>query len=187
MIIDGLPGEVREGDAAPAALLTWAVACYRRPLTAGVLLAARITARTTGLAPKVVDLVPMVVLLGGLYFVQQRMVAARASISPTMSAGQQKLMQYLPVFFAGDVTGNGTLDIVIAESEYVDGLMAWFENRLAEGEGLVEHRMEAGSLRFNFAHSLQAWVDGDGLLHRRQIVGVDELEPCVSAHGDIGR
>jgi YidC/Oxa1 family membrane protein insertase len=42
----------------------------------------------------------LVVLLGGLYFVQQRMVAARASISPTMSAGQAKLMQYLPVFFA---------------------------------------------------------------------------------------
>jgi YidC/Oxa1 family membrane protein insertase len=42
----------------------------------------------------------LVVLLGGLYFVQQRMVAARASISPTMSVGQQKLMQYLPVFFA---------------------------------------------------------------------------------------
>ena len=28
------------------------------------------------------------------------MVAARAAISPTMSVGQQKLMQYLPVFFA---------------------------------------------------------------------------------------
>ncbi|HSM64926.1 MAG TPA: YidC/Oxa1 family membrane protein insertase [Ilumatobacteraceae bacterium] len=42
----------------------------------------------------------LVVLLGGLYFVQQRMVAARAAISPTMSAGQAKLMQYLPVFFA---------------------------------------------------------------------------------------
>jgi len=42
----------------------------------------------------------LVVLLGALYFVQQRMVAARASISPTMSASQQKLMQYLPVFFA---------------------------------------------------------------------------------------
>jgi YidC/Oxa1 family membrane protein insertase len=42
----------------------------------------------------------LVVLLGALYFVQQRMVAARASISPTMSAGQAKLMQYLPVFFA---------------------------------------------------------------------------------------
>jgi YidC/Oxa1 family membrane protein insertase len=42
----------------------------------------------------------LVVVLGALYFFQQRMVAARASVSPTMSPGQQKLMQYLPVFFA---------------------------------------------------------------------------------------
>lgn len=42
----------------------------------------------------------LVVLLGGLYFFQQRMVAARASVSPSMSPAQQKLMQYLPVFFA---------------------------------------------------------------------------------------
>jgi YidC/Oxa1 family membrane protein insertase len=42
----------------------------------------------------------IVVVLGGLYFFQQRMVAARATISPTMSPTQQKLMQYLPVFFA---------------------------------------------------------------------------------------
>jgi YidC/Oxa1 family membrane protein insertase len=42
----------------------------------------------------------LVVVLGGLYFFQQRMVAARAAVSPTMSPGQQKLMQYLPVFFA---------------------------------------------------------------------------------------
>ena len=39
-------------------------------------------------------------MLGGLYFFQQRMVAARAAVSPTMSPGQQKLMQYLPVVFA---------------------------------------------------------------------------------------
>ena len=38
--------------------------------------------------------------LGRLYFVQQRMVAARAAVSPTMSPTQQKLMQYLPVVFA---------------------------------------------------------------------------------------
>jgi YidC/Oxa1 family membrane protein insertase len=44
--------------------------------------------------------VSLVVLLAGLYFVQQRMVAARAAVSPTMSAAQQKLMQYLPVVFA---------------------------------------------------------------------------------------
>jgi YidC/Oxa1 family membrane protein insertase len=40
-----------------------------------------------------------VVLLGVLYWVQQRMVASR-NVSPTMSQGQQKLMQYLPVAFA---------------------------------------------------------------------------------------
>lgn len=34
-----------------------------------------------------------------LYFVQQRMVASR-TVSPTMSASQQKLLQYLPVAFA---------------------------------------------------------------------------------------
>ncbi|MFT6290075.1 MAG: YidC/Oxa1 family membrane protein insertase [Ilumatobacter sp.] len=42
----------------------------------------------------------LVVALGGLYFGQQRMVAARASISPSMSPTQQKVMQYLPVVFA---------------------------------------------------------------------------------------
>ena len=42
----------------------------------------------------------LVAVLGGLYFFQQRMVAARAAVSPTMSETQQKLMQYLPVVFA---------------------------------------------------------------------------------------
>ena len=41
----------------------------------------------------------LVVALAGLYFVQQRMVASR-TVSPTMSATQAKLMQYLPVAFA---------------------------------------------------------------------------------------
>jgi YidC/Oxa1 family membrane protein insertase len=42
----------------------------------------------------------LVVILGLLYLVQQRMVAARAAVSPTMSPAQQKMMQYLPVAFA---------------------------------------------------------------------------------------
>ena len=42
----------------------------------------------------------LVVALATLYFLQQRMVAARAAVSPTMSPTQQKLMQYLPVVFA---------------------------------------------------------------------------------------
>jgi YidC/Oxa1 family membrane protein insertase len=43
--------------------------------------------------------ISLVVALAGLYFVQQKMVASR-TVSPTMSAGQAKLMQYLPVAFA---------------------------------------------------------------------------------------
>ncbi len=42
----------------------------------------------------------LVVVLGLLYFVQQKMVASRAAVSPTMSATQAKMMQYLPVVFA---------------------------------------------------------------------------------------
>ena len=40
----------------------------------------------------------LVVILMGLYFLQQRMIASR-TVSPTMSPTQQKIMQYLPVFF----------------------------------------------------------------------------------------
>lgn len=43
--------------------------------------------------------VASVLLLGVLYYVQQRMVASRTA-SPTMSPTQQKIMQYLPVVFA---------------------------------------------------------------------------------------
>ena len=64
-----------------------------------------------------------------------------------------------------DVTGDGRLDIVIAESEYPDGRMAWFENGLAEGKGWIEHRMEADNWPFNFSHSLQAWNDAAGQPH----------------------
>ncbi|MFM8956590.1 MAG: YidC/Oxa1 family membrane protein insertase [Actinomycetota bacterium] len=42
----------------------------------------------------------LVVALAAIYWVQQRMVASR-TVSPTMSASQQKIMQYLPVALAG--------------------------------------------------------------------------------------
>lgn len=41
----------------------------------------------------------LVVALGGLFFIQQRMVASRTT-SPTMSPTQAKIMQYMPVAFA---------------------------------------------------------------------------------------
>jgi YidC/Oxa1 family membrane protein insertase len=41
----------------------------------------------------------LIIVLGGLFFVQQRMIASR-TVSPTMSPTQAKIMQYLPVAFA---------------------------------------------------------------------------------------
>ena len=59
-----------------------------------------------------------------------------------------------------DITGNGIDDIVIAESEYVDGKLSWFENRLTENADTpwIEHELED---ELNFAHSLEAWRDPD--------------------------
>jgi hypothetical protein len=64
-----------------------------------------------------------------------------------------------------DITGNGRDDIVIAESEYTDGKLSWFENRLAEDpeDPWVEHKMGRA---LNFAHSLGARRDADtGQVH----------------------
>jgi len=43
--------------------------------------------------------VGLVVALAGVYWIQQRMVASR-TVSPTMSATQAKILQYMPVAFA---------------------------------------------------------------------------------------
>jgi len=57
-----------------------------------------------------------------------------------------------------DITGNGRLDLVVTESEYPDGRLAWFEN-CADGDGTprwIEHRLLHP---LNFSHSLTAWRD----------------------------
>ncbi|MDH7568511.1 MAG: VCBS repeat-containing protein, partial [Armatimonadota bacterium] len=59
-----------------------------------------------------------------------------------------------------DITGNGRPDVVIAESEYMEGRLSWFENRMAEDPGhpWVERPMETPLI---YAHSLDAWRDGN--------------------------
>jgi hypothetical protein len=58
-----------------------------------------------------------------------------------------------------DITGNGVLDIVITDSEYMDGTLSWYENRLnEEGADWVEHRL---CDRIVYSHSLEVnTVDG---------------------------
>ena len=60
-----------------------------------------------------------------------------------------------------DITGNGRPDVIIAESEYPDCQVYWFENRTVEDPAnpWAEHRLDAG---FVFIHSLDAWRGSDG-------------------------
>ena len=53
-----------------------------------------------------------------------------------------------------DISGSGSPDILIVDSEYMDGKLSWFENKLAEGEGFVEHVVETPVV---YGHSLSAW------------------------------
>ncbi|MBN1673009.1 MAG: VCBS repeat-containing protein [Kiritimatiellae bacterium] len=62
-----------------------------------------------------------------------------------------------------DITGTGRPDIVVVESEYPDGRLSWFENRVTENPGApwLEHPMDPGDMPMNFAHSLWARREGD--------------------------
>ncbi|MFZ9445267.1 MAG: YidC/Oxa1 family membrane protein insertase, partial [Ilumatobacteraceae bacterium] len=77
----------------------------------------------------------LIVVLCGLFFVQQRMVASRTT-SPTMSAGQAKVMQYLPVAFAVFqvflLTG---LVIYYLVQAIVRIIQQWYITRRFYGEG----------------------------------------------------
>jgi hypothetical protein len=63
-----------------------------------------------------------------------------------------------------DITGNGRADAVVVESEYPDGRLSWFENRVLEDPDRpwVEHVLENNVV---FGHSLKAWRDRSGRVH----------------------
>jgi len=81
--------------------------------------------------------------------------------SSDLMAGPWTRIHYAPNFrelvrvAALDITGNGSPDILITDSEYPDGRFSWFENR-RKGKAWVEHEIMRG---IYFGHSLQAWRD----------------------------
>lgn len=89
----------------------------------------------------------LVIALGVLYFVQQKMVAARASVSPSMSATQQKIMQYLPVVFAVFLVFylTGLVIYYTAQAIFRIGLQYYITRRFYAGEhSLGRQAMKAG-------------------------------------------
>ena len=89
----------------------------------------------------------LVIVLGFLYFVQQKMVAARAAVSPTMSPMQQKLMQYLPVVFAVFLVFylTGLVIYYMAQAIFRIGLQYYITKRFYKGEhSLGQQAMKAG-------------------------------------------
>ncbi len=63
---------------------------------------------------------------------------------------------------AVDITGNGRDDLVIVDSEYFEGQLSWFENRMDadDGEPWREHPLERG---IYYGHSLHAKRDKAGV------------------------
>lgn len=70
-----------------------------------------------------------------------------------------------------DLTGNGTDDLVIVDSEYLEGQLSWFENRTADGafDRWVEHPIEHG---IYYGHTLHAWRrDGEVVVGLAEMAG----------------
>lgn len=89
----------------------------------------------------------LVVALGALYYVQQRMVASRAAVSPSVSPAQQKLMQYLPVVFAVFLVFYLTALVVyyMAQAVFRIGLNYYITHRFYRGdESLGRQAQRAG-------------------------------------------
>jgi YidC/Oxa1 family membrane protein insertase len=88
----------------------------------------------------------LVIGLGLLYLAQQKMVAARATVSPTMSQTQQKIFQYLPVVFAIFLIFylTGLVVYYAAQAIFRIGLQYYITHRFYKGdESLGKQAMAA--------------------------------------------
>jgi YidC/Oxa1 family membrane protein insertase len=91
----------------------------------------------------------LVVTLGVLYFVQQKMVAARAQVAPNMSEAQAKMMQYLPVVFAGFLVFylTGLVIYYMAQAIFRIGLQYYITHRFYKGEQSLGRQAQAAGER----------------------------------------
>ncbi len=90
----------------------------------------------------------LILVMAGLYLFQQKMVASRSQVSPTMSAAQQKLFQYLPVVFALFMFFylTGLVIFYMAQAIFRIGLNYYITHRFYKGEeSLGQQAQRAGA------------------------------------------
>jgi YidC/Oxa1 family membrane protein insertase len=109
--------------------------------------------------------ITLVLALGALYFLQQRMVASRVAVSPTISASQQKLMQYLPVVFAVFMgfSLTGLVVYYFAQAVFRIGLNYYITHRFYKGEESLGRQAQAASERARELHKKEPGAGGGGL------------------------
>jgi len=109
--------------------------------------------------------VGLVVALGALYFVQQRMVASRAAVSPTVSPTQQKLMQYLPVAFAVFMGFylTGLVIYYFAQAVFRIGLNWYITHRFYKGDESLGRQAQKASEKARELHKENGGGSGGGL------------------------
>ena len=120
--------------------------------------------------------VGLVVLLGVLYFVQQRMVASRAAVSPTVSPAQQKLMQYLPVLFAVFMGFylTGLVVYYTAQAIIRIGLNWYITHRFYKGEHSLGRQAQAASERARELHKKEGGGGGLFAQAKRDLTAAKE-------------
>jgi YidC/Oxa1 family membrane protein insertase len=120
--------------------------------------------------------VGLVVLLGVLYFVQQRMVASRAAVSPTISPAQQKLMQYLPVLFAVfmGLYLTGLVVYYTAQAIIRIGLNWYITHRFYKGEHSLGRQAQAASERARELHKKEGGGGGLFAQAKRDLTAAKE-------------
>ena len=126
----------------------------------------------------------LVVALGVLYYVQQKMVAARAQVAPNMSETQAKLMQYLPVVFAVFLVFylTGLVIYYMAQAIFRIGLQYYITHRFYKGEHSLGRQAQAAGER---AREIAKKDGGGGGLFaqaKRQI-GEAKQQPAKQAAG----
>ena len=118
----------------------------------------------------------LVAALGFLYWVQQRMVASRATVSPQMSAAQQKIFQYLPVVFAVFLVFylTGLVVYYMAQAVIRIGLNWYITHRFYKGDESLGRQAQAAGQR---AREMAAKDGGGGMFAQLKRDAADAATP----------